>query len=107
LRYCETVVVDVVEEPVPGVTVVTEFEVTEVHEVSGVPEEPEEGEGSEPPGSEEPERICVAARAREMSSSELSRDAGQGTCGAASHRRCPAKYWVQVASLRCKSATPT
>ena len=50
----ETVVVDVIEEPLPGVTVVTEFEATEVHEVSGTPEEPEESQGSEPPGSEEP-----------------------------------------------------
>ena len=48
----ETVVVDVIEEPLPGVTVVTEFEATEVHEET--PEEPEESQGSEPPGSEEP-----------------------------------------------------
>ncbi len=38
----ETVVVDVVEEPVPGVTVITEFEATEVREVGAGPEEPEE-----------------------------------------------------------------
>jgi hypothetical protein len=31
----ETVVVDVIEEPVPGVTVVTEFEATEVRDESG------------------------------------------------------------------------
>ena len=31
----ETVVVDVIEEPVPGVTVVTEFEATEARQVSG------------------------------------------------------------------------
>jgi hypothetical protein len=49
----KTVVVDVVEEPVPGVTVVTEFEATEVRDVSGVPEEPEESR-SAPPESEEP-----------------------------------------------------
>jgi hypothetical protein len=36
----ETVVVDVVEEPVPGVTVVTEFEATEVREAGAGPEEP-------------------------------------------------------------------
>jgi hypothetical protein len=50
----ETVVVDVVEEPVPGVTVVTEFEATEVRDDSGAgPEEPEEGRAA-PPESEEP-----------------------------------------------------
>jgi hypothetical protein len=38
----ETVVVDVVEEPIPGVTVVSEFEVTEVREGGAEPEEPEE-----------------------------------------------------------------
>ena len=31
----EAVVVDVIEEPVPGVTVVTEFEATEARQVSG------------------------------------------------------------------------
>ena len=36
----ETVVVDVIEEPVPGVITVTEFEETEVRESKG-PEEPE------------------------------------------------------------------
>ena len=46
-------VVDVVEEPVPGVMAVTEFEATEVHEVTGAPEEPEERR-SAPPESEEP-----------------------------------------------------
>ncbi len=46
----ETIVVDVVEEPVPGVTVVTEFEATEVREAS--PQEPEESR-SAPPESEE------------------------------------------------------
>ena len=38
----ETVVVDVVEEPVPGVTVVAQFEATEVREAGVGPEEPEE-----------------------------------------------------------------
>jgi hypothetical protein len=49
----ETVVVDVIEEPLPGVTVITEFEATEEHEVSGATEEPEESR-SAPPESEEP-----------------------------------------------------
>jgi len=49
----ETVVVGVVEEPVSGVTVVTEFEATELHEGSGSPEEPENSR-SAPPESEEP-----------------------------------------------------
>jgi hypothetical protein len=49
----ETVVVDVVEEPVPGVTIVTEFEATEVREAGVGPEEPEESR-STPPESEEP-----------------------------------------------------
>jgi hypothetical protein len=47
----ETVVVDVIEEPLPGVTAVTEFEATEVREAS--PEQPEEGH-SAPPETEEP-----------------------------------------------------
>ncbi len=38
----ETVIVDVVEEPVPGVITVTEFEETEVREPSANPEWPEE-----------------------------------------------------------------
>ena len=38
----ETVIMDVVEEPIPGVTVVSEFEVTEVREGGAEPEEPEE-----------------------------------------------------------------
>jgi hypothetical protein len=40
----ETVVVDVVEEPVPGVTVVTEFEATEVRDESGATPAPPESE---------------------------------------------------------------
>jgi hypothetical protein len=47
----ETVVVDVIEEPVPGVITVTEFEETEVRESEG-PEEAEEN-GSAPPEPEE------------------------------------------------------
>jgi hypothetical protein len=49
----ETVVVDVIEEPVPGVTVVTEFEATEVREAGAGPEEPA-GSRLAPPGSEVP-----------------------------------------------------
>jgi hypothetical protein len=48
----ETVVVDVVEEPVPGVTVVTEFEATEVRD-SGAGREESEESRSAPPESEE------------------------------------------------------
>ena len=45
----ETVVVDVIEEPVPGVTVVTEFEAMEVGpEPSVGPEEPEESPSAPP-----------------------------------------------------------
>ena len=40
----ETVVVDVIEEPVPGVTVVTEIEATEVRDVSGATPAPPEAE---------------------------------------------------------------
>jgi hypothetical protein len=47
----ETVVVDVIEEPVPGVITVTEFEKTEVREPSKGPKEAEEN-GSPP---QEPE----------------------------------------------------
>jgi hypothetical protein len=50
----ETVVVDVIEEPLPGVTVVTEFEATEVREAGAAPGQPEEGQGPAPPESEEP-----------------------------------------------------
>jgi hypothetical protein len=47
----ETIVVDVIEEPVPGVITVTEFEETEVREPTS-PEEAEEN-GSAPPEPEE------------------------------------------------------
>ena len=40
----ETVVVDVIDEPVPGVTVVTEFEATEVRDESGATPAPPESE---------------------------------------------------------------
>jgi hypothetical protein len=40
----ETVVVDVIEEPLPGVTVVTEFEATEVRDESGATPAPPESE---------------------------------------------------------------
>ncbi|MGB7009112.1 MAG: hypothetical protein WBD97_01770 [Pseudolabrys sp.] len=42
----ETVVVDMIEEPVPGVTVVTEFEATEVRDESGATPAPLESEES-------------------------------------------------------------
>jgi hypothetical protein len=44
----EAVVVDVIEEPVPGVTVVTEFEATEVREESAALEQPEESRSAPP-----------------------------------------------------------
>ena len=40
----ETVVVDVIEEPVPGVTVVTEFQATEVRDESGATPAPPESD---------------------------------------------------------------
>ena len=47
----KTVVVDMIEEPLPGVTVVTEFEATEAREAGA--EQPEGGR-SAPPEAEEP-----------------------------------------------------
>ncbi len=41
IPVCETVIVDVVEEPVPGVITVTEFEETEVREAIVDREQPE------------------------------------------------------------------
>ena len=41
----ETVIVDVIEEPVPGVMVATEFEATEIRGPSVNPEQPEESRG--------------------------------------------------------------
>jgi hypothetical protein len=46
----KTIVVDVVEEPIPGVAVVTEIEATEVHEAGA---EPDDGARSSPRESEE------------------------------------------------------
>ncbi len=39
----ETTIVDVVEEPVPGVITVTEFQETDIREAGAGPEPPEEG----------------------------------------------------------------
>ena len=44
----ETVVVDVIEEPVPGVMVVSEFEATEIRRPSGDQDMPGEGPVSPP-----------------------------------------------------------
>ena len=44
----ETVIVDVIEEPVPGVMVITELEATEIRGPSVSQEQPEEGPGEAP-----------------------------------------------------------
>jgi hypothetical protein len=49
----ETVIVDVIEEPVPGGMVVTEFEATAIRGPNANPEQPEESRGATPPESEE------------------------------------------------------
>jgi hypothetical protein len=50
----ETVIVDMIEEPVPGVMVVTEFEATGIRGPSAKPEQPKESRGAAaPPKSEE------------------------------------------------------
>jgi hypothetical protein len=49
----ETVVVDMIEEPVPGVMVVTEFEATGIRGPSANLEQPEESRAAAPPESEE------------------------------------------------------
>jgi len=49
----ETVVVDMIEEPVPGVMVVTEFEATGIRGPNAKPEQSEESRGAAPPESEE------------------------------------------------------
>jgi hypothetical protein len=49
----ETVIVDMIEEPVPGVTVVTEFEATGTRGPNVKPEQPKESRGTTPPESEE------------------------------------------------------
>jgi hypothetical protein len=49
----ETVIVDMIEEPVPGVMVVTEFEATGIRGPNAKPEQPKESPGTVPPKSEE------------------------------------------------------
>ena len=48
----ETVIVDMIEEPVPGVMVVTEFEATGIRGRNAKPEPPKESGGATPPKSE-------------------------------------------------------
>jgi hypothetical protein len=49
----ETVIVDMIEEPVPGVMVVTEFEATGIRGPNAKSEQPNESWGTAPPKSEE------------------------------------------------------
>jgi hypothetical protein len=49
----ETVIVDMITEPVPDVVVVTEFEATGTRGPNAIPEQPEESRGAAPPESEE------------------------------------------------------
>jgi hypothetical protein len=49
----ETVIVDIIEEPAPGVMVVTEFEATGIRGPNANPEQPEESRGAAPPESGE------------------------------------------------------
>ena len=49
----ETIIVDMIDEPVPGVIVVTEFEATGIRRPNANPEQPEERRGAAPPKSEE------------------------------------------------------
>src|SRR5450830_1093529 len=49
----ETVIVDMIEEPLPGVMVVTEFEATGIRGPNEKPEQPKETRGTTPPKSEE------------------------------------------------------
>jgi hypothetical protein len=49
----ETVIVDMIEEPVPGVMVVTEFEATAIRGPNVKSEQPEESRDAAPPESEE------------------------------------------------------
>jgi hypothetical protein len=53
LSTVETAVVDMIEEPVPGVVVVTELEATGIPGPNANPEQPEESRGAAPPKSEE------------------------------------------------------
>ena len=57
----ETVVVDVIEEPIPGVTVVSEFEATEVRKAGAGREEPEEGHSA--PRNQKNHENCIASPA--------------------------------------------
>jgi hypothetical protein len=45
----ETVIVDMIEEPVPGVMVVTEFEATGIRRANANPKKPKEVQGTAPP----------------------------------------------------------
>ena len=56
----ETVFVDVIEEPLPGITVVTEFEATKIREASAAPE-PAGGESFGAPGIRRTIRIASLA----------------------------------------------
>jgi hypothetical protein len=49
----ETVIVDIIEEPVPGVMVVTEFEATGIRGPNAKLEQPNESRGTAPAKSEE------------------------------------------------------
>jgi len=49
----ETVIVDMIEEPVPGVMVVTEFEATGIREPNANAAQPKESRGAATPESEE------------------------------------------------------
>ena len=49
----ETVIVDMIEELVPGVMVVTEFETTDIRGPNANPEQPEDSRGAAPPKSKE------------------------------------------------------
>jgi hypothetical protein len=49
----ETVIVDMIEEPVPGVMVVTEFEATRIRGPNANLEQPKESRAAAPPESEE------------------------------------------------------
>jgi hypothetical protein len=49
----ETVIVDMIEEPVPGVMVVTEFEATDIRGPKAKPGQPKESRGTAPPELEE------------------------------------------------------
>jgi hypothetical protein len=49
----ETVIVDMIEEPVPGVMVVTEFEATRIRGPNANLEQPKKSRAAAPPESEE------------------------------------------------------